>query len=173
MPIRAPSVSFKDVCLNYSVAIRSIIRRHIGDLTVEKDLHQEVLLKMWKNWETFDCKKGALYTWISIITTHICIDYLRKIRRKKLLYQQDQDLKEAAKLPVEADSGVYRRELMRLACNLSPGQREVIVMIFFKGHTQNETSRLLKVPLGTVKTRYRSALHSLRKMYGVFSTSHY
>lgn len=166
MPTTAFSPSFKDVCLNYSAAVLTIIRRYNRDATVEKDLHQEVLLKMWRNWATFDREKGGLYTWISIITTHICIDYLRKIRGKKLLYQEDPDLKESAKLPGEADSEVHRHELMRLAGALSPRQREVIVMVYFKGHTQDEASRLLKVPLGTLKSRQRSALLALRKMYG-------
>jgi RNA polymerase sigma factor (sigma-70 family) len=165
MPTPASLPSFENVCLNYSTAILTIIRRYNRDITVEKDLHQEVLLKLWRNWATFDRKRGGLFTWISIITTHICIDHLRKTRRTKLLDQQDPDLKEAAKLPGEADSAIHRHELMRLAGILSPGQRDVIVTIYFKGHTQHETSRLLNVPLGTVKSRQRSALLSLRKMY--------
>ena len=170
MPTPASLSSFNDVCLNYSASILIIIRRYNKDVMVEKDLHQEVLLKMWRNWATFDREKGALYTWISIITTHICIDHLRKVRGKKLLYQEDRELKEAAKLTEEADSGMHRRELMRLAGLLSPGQRDVIMMIYFNGHTQDEASRLLSVPLGTVKSRQRSALRSLRKMFGsIFS----
>jgi RNA polymerase sigma-70 factor (ECF subfamily) len=165
MPTPASLPSFNDVCLNYSAAILTIIRRYIRDVTVEKDLHQEVLLKMWRNWATFDRERGGLYTWINIITTHICIDYLRKTRGKKLRYYEDRDLKEADKLPLEADSGMHRRELIRLAGTLSPSQREVIVLVYFKGHTQYEASRLLKVPLGTLKSRQRAALLALRKMY--------
>jgi RNA polymerase sigma-70 factor, ECF subfamily len=167
MPTLAPFPTFENVCLNYSAAIFTIIRRFNRDATVEKDLHQEVLLKMWRNWSTFNRDRGALFTWISIITTHTCIDHFRKTRRMKQLDQQDPDLEAAAKLPGEADPAIHRHELMRLACILSPGQRDVIVTIYFKGHTQNEASRLLKVPLGTVKSRQRSALLSLRKMYDV------
>lgn len=169
MPTHTSLPTFENVCLNYSAAILTIIRRLIRDVTVEKDLQQEVLLKMWRNWTTFDREKGGLFTWISIITTHICIDYLRKTRRTKLLDQQGPDLKDAANPQAETNSAIHRYELMHLAAILSQGQRDVIVMIYFKGHTQNEASRLLKVPLGTVKSRQRSALLSLRKMYGSVS----
>jgi len=84
----------------------------------------------------------------------------------RLLDRQDQDLEETAKLPGEADSGMHRHELMRLAGSLSPDQRDIIVMMYFRGHTMREVSRLLNVPLGTIKSRQRSALYSLRKIYG-------
>lgn len=166
MPTPASLSSFEDVCSNYAAAILTIIRRFNKNVSVEKDLHQEVLLKMWRNWESFDRTRGALYTWISIITTHICIDYLRKSRRMKLLEEKEPDSKEAAEVPVEADPTMHRHELMQLTGVLSPRQRDVIVMIYLEGHTQDEASRLLKLPLGTVKSRQRSAIISLRKMYG-------
>ena len=68
MPTPASLPSFNNVCLNYSAAICSIIRRYIKDAMVEKDLHQEVLLKMWRNRATFDRGRGSLYTWICVIT---------------------------------------------------------------------------------------------------------
>lgn len=159
------SLSFEDVCFNYSGAICGIIRRYNKDRSVEDDLHQEVLLKMWRNWPNFDRDRGGLYTWISIITTNVCIDHIRKIRRRRLLYQETPDLKQATDLSYEADHRLHRCELLRLARALSQGQRDVIVMVYIIGHTQSEVSRLLHVPIGTVKSRQQSALRILRKMY--------
>lgn len=169
MPTPSRLPCFEDVCSDYSAAILAIIRRFNRDGTVEKDLHQEVLLKMWTHWASFDQERAGLYAWVAIITTHICIDYLRKKLRRKQLDQKHSDLKESAKTSCDPDSALHRHELMHLAGILSPGQRDVIVMIYFKGHTQNEASRLLKVPLGTVKSRQQAALLALRKMYGTIS----
>jgi RNA polymerase sigma factor (sigma-70 family) len=157
--------SFDDVCLSYSRAILRIIHHYFKNPNLEKDVHQEVLLKMWRKWPTYDQKKGSLFTWITVITTTICIDYLRKVHGKVWLGGQDRGLGEAEKKMAETDLFSIRCELFRLTARLSANQRDVVRVIYFMGLTQDEAASILHLPLGTVKSRHRAAIHALRKMY--------
>jgi RNA polymerase sigma-70 factor, ECF subfamily len=157
--------SFDDVCLNYSRAMLRIIRHYIRNQSLEKDVHQEVLLKLWRKWPSYDQKKGSLFTWITVITTTICIDHLRKVHGKVLLDIQDRGLAEAENKLAETDLFNIRCELFRLTARLSANQQDVVKVIYFNGLTQDEAARLLHLPVGTVKSRQRAAILALRKMY--------
>jgi RNA polymerase sigma factor (sigma-70 family) len=165
MPTTTHPRSFDDVCLNYSCAMLRIIRHYIKNPNLEKDVHQEVLLKLWRKWPTYDQQKGSLFTWITVITTTTCIDHLRKVHGKVLLGEQGRGLGEAERKMAETDLFNIRCELFRLTARLSANQRDVVKVIYFKGLTQDEAARLLHLPLGTVKSRQRAAILALRKMY--------
>lgn len=165
MPASAISPAFEKVCLNYSSAMLRRIRLMVRDNSVEKDLMQECLLKMWRKWPTYDRQKGSLFTWTILITTSTCIDYLRAARGIIWLDVQSEFISQAPRFLSESSTAMLRQEFLRLIDCLPKREREVVNLIYFKGHTQKETSALLKVPLGTIKSRNRTALINLRKLY--------
>jgi RNA polymerase sigma-70 factor (ECF subfamily) len=121
-----------------------------------------VLIKIWKKLPSYDGTKGTLFSWIATITTNTCIDYLRAFNRRVMIREKTDIDTEGTGL-VEPDFHI-RGELLWLTDKLSSSQKDVVIMIYFRGHTQSEAARLLKLPLGTVKTRQRSAILALRKM---------
>lgn len=166
MPKLIDCLSFEDVYSKYSEATLRKISRFTKDKAAASDLLQDIFIKMWRNWSTFDKTKGSLYAWIMVITTTTCIDYLRRNSTNQPLPQQIRDIGEASR-PLQPDTFVARRELLRLAKNLSAAQREVLTLIYFKGLTQEEVAQRLNTPLGTIKSRQRAAILALRKMYAL------
>ncbi len=149
---------------NYAGALNGIILRLIDDKTLAEDVLQEAFVKIWNNFSSYDASKGRLFTWMVNITRNLTIDTLRsKGYKKQLKISADEnsvsnvaDGTGAAKF----DAIGIKKQLM----NLKPEQRSIIDMAYFGGYTQEEISKETGVPLGTVKTRMRTAILELRKL---------
>ena len=72
----------KNIINNYSSYIKAIIKNKLG--YENRDLEQEVYIKIWQNMNKFNNTKGNLKNWLSTITQNICIDYFRKKDTKNL-----------------------------------------------------------------------------------------
>jgi RNA polymerase sigma-70 factor (ECF subfamily) len=97
------------------------------------------------------------------IARNTSIDYLR-VNRPEI---QDID---SAVYVVESNQTIYNEldanELREVVSQLKPEQQTLIEMVYWGGYTHEEAAQRLEMPLGTVKTRVRSALRDLRKFFG-------
>lgn len=149
---------------NYSGALNGVIYRLVEDKELAEDILQEAFIKIWNNFSNYDATKGRLFTWMINLTRNLTIDTLRskgykkqsKISGNENLVCNLPDTTTAAKF----DGMGLRKQLI----NLKPEQRSIIEMAYFSGHTQDEISKEVGIPLGTVKSRMRSAILELRKM---------
>lgn len=66
-------------------------------------------------------------------------------------------------VPIQERDTNAENGLKRLVFKLEPIYKDVINLLYFFGHTQQETSEILNLPLGTVKTKTRKALQLLRQ----------
>lgn len=153
---------------NYSPVLYGIILKTISNETVAEDILQEVFIKIWKNIDSYDAARGRLYTWMINITRNAAIDYLRSKQNQKVGLNQPlensiQDINNSENIEQKTDN----IGLKQLVESLPPNHKEVIDLVYFKGYTQDETSKELNIPLGTVKTRVRSAISSLRTLFSI------
>ncbi|RKN83460.1 RNA polymerase sigma factor [Ulvibacterium marinum] len=130
-----------------------------------QDICQEVFMKIWDNAETYDHSKGRFFTWILSIARNAAID---RIRSKA--YKNRKQTISSHTLHNYADHRAYQVEskldtqgMESLMKSLSEKCRQTIILFYLKGYTQKEVSEELRIPLGTVKTRNRSALLKLRR----------
>lgn len=150
---------------NYSGALNGIIYRLVEDKELAEDILQEAFIKIWNNFSHYDPGKGRLFTWMLNITRNLTIDTLRsKGYKKQSKISNDansvSNFAEDNKIAERFDAMGIRKQL----ANLKPEQRIVIDLAYFNGYTQDEISKETGVPLGTVKTRMRSAILELRKI---------
>ena len=145
----------------YAPNLYRIICKIVQDSVAAEDVLQEVFVKVWKNIGNYDEQKGSLYTWLINITRYTAIDYLRSGQRKQQLKNQivtgNEYIEEKPSSSVSESAG-----LKAIVAKLEPKYREVIDLLYFYGHTQDEVSKILDLPLGTVKTRARAGLQILR-----------
>jgi RNA polymerase sigma-70 factor, ECF subfamily len=150
---------------NYAGALNGIIHRMIDDSQLAEDILQEAFVKIWNNFKQYDQTKGRLFTWMVNITRNLTIDTLRsKGYKKQRKISQDENSVSGYK---ESGSGAERFDTMGLRKQVSalkPEQKIIIDLAYFGGYTQEEISKEMNIPLGTVKTRMRSAIMELRKM---------
>ncbi len=162
--------SFKQFYALFSGLVFSIALRMLGVRVEAEDLLQEVFLYAWQKAGNYDPARGAPEAWLSTITRTKAIDKLRSRRRREMPESQRGDghqempRPEAAAPAAEADlaQSLAAREALKKVTNL---QREVLELAYFDGYTQEEIAEKLKAPLGTVKTRIRDGLISLRQVY--------
>ncbi|MBS1511492.1 MAG: sigma-70 family RNA polymerase sigma factor [Bacteroidetes bacterium] len=150
---------------HYCGALNGVILRLVEDRELAADILQEAFLKIWNNFSSYDVSKGRLFTWMINITRNLTIDTLRsKGYKKQRQISGDENtvsmVSENSAVPEQFDALGIRKQLV----NLKPEQRRIIDLAYFGGFTQDEISRELGIPLGTVKTRMRTAILELRKM---------
>ncbi len=150
---------------NYSAALNGIIYRMVENRELAEDILQEAFVKIWNNFPAYDMKKGRLFTWMLNLTRNLTIDTLRsKGYRKQAKISSDENsvsnITDDGRMAERFDALGLRKQLV----NLKPEQRIIIDLAYFNGYTQDEISKEMGIPLGTVKTRMRSAIIELRKM---------
>lgn len=149
---------------NYAGALNTVILKMVENKELAEDVLQEAFVKIWNNFENYDKSKGRLFTWMLNITRNLTIDTLRSKSFKK---QQKISGDENSVSSVEdTKAGIDKFDAMGLrkqVSDLKEDQRSIIDMAYFFGYTQDEISKHLGIPLGTVKTRMRTAITELRK----------
>ncbi len=137
----------------------------VGDPALAEDVAQEAFVRAWRNAGTFDSRRGSVTSWLLTVTRNLAIDAIR-VRRAEPI---DPDTLLAMHMPshepTPADVAVAREDASRLAAalrRLPEDQRRAIVLAGIGGRTAREVGEIEDVPLGTAKTRIRSAMLKLR-----------
>ena len=148
---------------NYSAALYSVIISIVPDRELSNDILQEVFVKIWRQIETYDVTKGRLFTWMLNIARNASIDALRSKN-----FQQRQQNKELTEHLDETGGSTQTNTdkigLRKIVCKLKAEHRVLVELSYFEGFTQEEISKMLNIPLGTVKTRLRTALIQLKQV---------
>ncbi len=150
---------------NYSGALLGIIQKILGVTDNGTDLLQEVFVKVWHHIESYDSTKGRLFTWMLNIARNTAIDYSRSKQfnnDKKVSALGDSTSMYA--LDNSMQKSTDHLGLSKVVNQLKAEHRIVIEMAYFKGYTQDEISKELNIPVGTVKTRTRNALIQLKNI---------
>jgi len=149
----------------YSAALYGVINRIVKDEDEAADVLQEALVKIWHSMAGYDHAKGRLFTWVVNISRNLAIDKIRS--RQHRVGSRTQGLDDSPAAQRQAAPDTFRPEhvgLQEITSKLVPEQRQVIDLLYFGGFTQSEAAEELNLPLGTVKTRARTALKILAKL---------
>jgi RNA polymerase sigma factor (sigma-70 family) len=147
---------------HYSGALYSVIMQVVGEKELSNDVLQETFVNIWKRIDSYDEVKGRLFTWMLQVARNAAID---KVRSKS--FQQSQKLQpliEGENFPASVRPGVDDIGLKKVLLKLKEEQRLLIDLSFYQGFTHDQIAKSLHIPLGTVKTRIRSALIELRNL---------
>lgn len=139
-----------------------IAARYLRDEADAEDLVQDVLFRVVSRPDTLPTAPAHLVSWMIRLTRSRCIDRLRseavrlksdeRIRRERVDQHADEPVDVLAVAHLHGALVLLRQE-----------ERDVVDLVYFHGHTQQEAALKLTIPLGTVKTRQRLALDRLRR----------
>ena len=127
---------------------------------------QETFLKIWKSIGQYDANKGRLFTWMARLAKNKAIDHLRS--RGEVNSLRNEDITISSTEVNQLHQVQYNPEhigLKQLINMLSPAQMIILEMVYFQGYTQVEVAEVLNIPVGTVKTRIRIAIKTLRSLF--------
>jgi RNA polymerase sigma-70 factor, ECF subfamily len=142
----------------------TLIMQITANRETAEELTIDVFHDVWRRAARYDAANGTVLGWVMNQARSRAIDRLRFENRKKRSPCDDmQPLAEVAADPCDVLELREQRESLRAALAvLTPDERQAIETTFFAGQTHAEAAARLKQPLGTIKTRIRSALHKLR-----------
>jgi RNA polymerase sigma-70 factor (ECF subfamily) len=151
----------------YQARVFGLARSVVGDAETAADVAQEAFIRAWRHAGAYDARRGSALGWLLVITRNLAID-ARRMRRP-----EPRDPDTFAELGLEAmgtqSSPAASAELshdvarLRAALSLLPvGQRRALVLATIGGRTAAEVSEAESIPLGTAKTRIRTALMRMR-----------
>lgn len=160
---------FNILYTNYHRALYGVLVKYVRRAELADDLLQDTFVKIWKHIDGFDPARGSLYTWMLNVAQNLAIDYLRSAAHRKQSLQVNIDLASLSKnykskITLNANE-VEFNDFKNKALQVDAKYAEVIDMIFFYGWSHEQTAQLLKLPLGTVKTRARKGLRLLKILY--------
>ena len=146
---------------NYSGALRSIIFNIVNDDELANDVLQEVFIKIWRQIDSYDSTKGRLFTWMLNISRNASIDTVRSKSFQNS--RQNRELTEDVyRSGGTSETNTDLMGLRKMVHTLKDEYKVLVELAYFQGYTQDEISKSLGIPLGTVKTRLRNALIQLR-----------
>ncbi|HTN47752.1 MAG TPA: sigma-70 family RNA polymerase sigma factor [Flavipsychrobacter sp.] len=149
---------------NYSGVIFGHICHIITDQDTAQDVMQETFVKIWNNIAQYDNTRGRIYTWMINIARNTAVDKLRskgEIMKTKIRGNEEIVNINAGKSEISTDT----IGLKKMVSELKSDQKEIVDLAYFKGYTLDEISKALDTPLGTIKTRMRQAIKTLRQRF--------
>ena len=147
----------------YSKIVYSVALRVLRDPAAAEDVLQEIFMQLWRNPDGFVASRGSLGGWLAVVSRNRSIDALRRKRPTECV--EEMALASNYNLADEAERNNMMEKARGVIHQLPAEQRKTLEMAFFDGLTHSEIAEMTGAPLGTVKTRIRSALTTLRKAF--------
>ncbi len=145
----------------YSTLVYSVAMRVLRDGAAAEDVMQEVFLKLWQQPDSFADQRGSLCGWLAVVTRNRAIDRIRASRQFENV--EDLQLANQVDLGADAERSIMLGKVRAVLETMPEDQRQAMEMAFFEGQTHAEIAERTGQPLGTIKTRIRNALISIRK----------
>jgi RNA polymerase sigma factor (sigma-70 family) len=155
--------AFEYLYENYSGALYGLIYKVLKDEDKAADVMQDVFLKIWKKIGDYDTSKGSLYTWMMNIARNAAIDLYRK---EKNVFNIDIDGETRTIDGLQQENpDINTMDLRNIVDKLTPERKILLDLVYLQGYTQQEAAEKLAIPLGTAKSRIRTALEDLKHYY--------
>lgn len=146
----------------YSSIVYSVALRVLQDTGAAEDVLQDIFMQLWRNPGAFDASRGNMAAWLAVISRHRAIDALR--RRKPEDDFENVVVSVEPDMASDADRSRAMRKVREAFESMALPQRSALEMAYFEGLTHAEIAEKTGEPLGTIKTRIRNGLLSLRKV---------
>jgi RNA polymerase sigma factor (sigma-70 family) len=136
----------------------------VGDPRLAEDVAQQAFVRAWRNAGSYDARRGSVGTWLGTITRNLAIDTTR-IRRPQPVDPDELYLHVTASDESPERSAVASElaaELRAAIRTLPPEQARAVVLSGIAGYSASQVAEAEGIPLGTAKTRIRTAMQRLR-----------
>ncbi len=147
----------------YARMLASLAYRFLGDDSDAEEVAADVLWQAWREAALYDRAKGSVAAWLIMVARSRAIDRLRA-RQARRAPQRPEPLPPPAADPGADFDLAERAKMVKSAVSeLEPRERELLELAYFSDLSHSEIAERSGIPLGTVKTRIRSAMVNLRE----------
>jgi RNA polymerase sigma-70 factor (ECF subfamily) len=157
--------AFEELHRRYARSVLGIALRRIGDRGRAEDATQDTFASVWRSAARFDPSRGKATSWLFTVARNAIIDGLR--RRPEATVDDPPELPATDPRPDEAAEREWVSWRVHRALETLPAEeRSLVELAYWSGLSQSEIASRVGIPLGTVKTRTRSALRRLADELG-------
>jgi RNA polymerase sigma-70 factor (ECF subfamily) len=147
----------------YSRLLHGLILRILRDRSEAEEVLQEVFVQVWTRADTYNVELGAPVAWLVRIARNRAIDRLRSNNVRARTTEATPPPPPVETPEARAVMSEQQRAVARALDALPVEQRQLIELAYFQGLTQSELAERFQLPLGTVKTRVRTGMMTLRR----------
>lgn len=157
--------ALEEIYRRHGGAVWSIARRVCRDPDLAQDITQHVFTALWAQPDRYDPERGTLRAWLATQAHGRAVDAVRSEAARRRREDRDSRLAPTTAQDTETavPTAILSDDLRRALSRLPKPQRQAITVAYFGGHTFKESARLLDAPEGTIKSRIRLGLGSLRR----------
>ncbi|MDH6237888.1 ECF RNA polymerase sigma factor SigK [Cryobacterium sp. CG_9.6] len=169
---RGDELAFGELYDAIAPRVLGLVKRLLVDHAQSEEVSQEIFLEIWQTASRYEATRGGASTWIMTMAHRRAVDRIRssqagrdrdsKIGIRDLAVAYDHV---AETVEVRMEHERVEKAMLRL----TQLQRQAVSLAYYGGYTHSEVAGMLKIPLGTVKTRLRDGLIRLRDELGVAS----
>lgn len=166
LAIRADTEALSELYDRYQALMYGLAMRITNDAQLAQDAVQEAFVGVWRNAARYSAARASVRTWILSITHHRAIDLIRRRRATVALPEASETVAEALTVPdvwPEIAHSIDVDAVRAAIAQLPDAQRQAIELAYFGGLTQVEIAQRTESPLGTIKSRVRLGLLTLRR----------
>lgn len=153
----------------YSGMLFAMLMRILRDRHAAEEVLQDLFLQLWRDAARFDSSRGSLPGWLLVCGRNRAISRLRTRERREVVEDietfQVHALPSSVNMEDEAHRALLVEKLRAAMAALPREQREAVELAYFEGMTQTEIAARTGSPLGTVKSRVRSAMQALKELF--------
>lgn len=161
--------AFEQLYPMVSGPVFGLVRRVLRNVAQSEEVTQEVLVELWRTASRYRPDRGSAMTWVLTLAHRRAVDRVRSVQGRTDLERRagaqaaDRAFDEVTET---VTTNLEREQVRRCLSSLTQVQRESITLAYYGGRTYREVADLLRIPLGTVKTRLRDGLIRLRDCLG-------
>ena len=152
----------------YTPMLFGTLVRILRDDQAAEEVLQDIFLQLWRNAGQFDAARGSLGGWLLVVARNRAISRLRGRPSREILEEKEGAYANTFVSSQDIEEEVGRNQLIRsltaALASLPVEQKQALELAYFEGMTQSEIAAKTNSPLGTVKTRVRTAMQSLKKI---------
>ncbi len=155
----ALEMTFAEVLRANQSMVFSLAYHFLRDRAAAEEIAQDVFLRLYRKMDELESAKHVTF-WLRKVTSHRCIDYVRKRRSQSTISLED--VAEPS-IPAQHGDPLLNRRLRQLIATLPEKPRIVMVLRYQEDLTPEEISEVLEIPVGTVKSHLQRSLGMLRE----------
>lgn len=153
---RGDATALAELYDRHAGLVLGLALRIVRDRADAEDVVQEVFVQAWRTAGRYERRRGSPEAWLSVMARTRALD---RLRRRAARREEPDDAAPADTATPPLDEQLAIRDALQA---LSADQRQALELAFYEGLTHSEIAARLDQPLGTVKTRIRTAMMRLR-----------
>jgi RNA polymerase sigma-70 factor, ECF subfamily len=146
----------------YGHALAAVAERVLGDRADAEEVAADVLWQAWRQAPVFDRSRGSVCAWLMMLVRSRAIDRLRARAARAIVREDPADSHDAPDATFNINNAQQRRVVLAAIATLQDSERAVLELAYYSDLSQSAIAERTGLPLGTVKSRIRSALIKLR-----------